>query len=85
MRLQEKELEMQLRLKELELSWVPSSSHVPVWGTTVTSFDVSKHIKFVPSFSKQEVDKFFLHFEKVAVNLHRAAEVKAMLLQSVHC
>ena len=61
LQLREKELEMQLRLKELELSQVPSSSDAPVWETTASSsaFDVSKHIKFVPSFSEMEVDKYF--------------------------
>ena len=32
-------------------------------------FDVSKHIKFVPDFRENEVDKYFLHFEKVAKSL----------------
>ena len=71
LQLREKELEMQLRLKELELSRVPSSSDASVWETTASSsvFDVSKHIKFVPSFSEMEVDKYFSHFEKVAQSL----------------
>ena len=64
LQLREKELEMKLRLKELGLSWVPSSSDAPVWETTASSsaFDVSKHIKFVPSFSEMEVDKYFFPF-----------------------
>ena len=35
----------------------------------VMSFDVSKHIKFVPDFRETEVDKYFLHFEQVAKSL----------------
>jgi len=36
----------------------------------------------VPQFTKQ-VDKFFLHFENVAANLHWPSESHTMLLQSV--
>ena len=32
-------------------------------------FDVAKHIKFLPPFQQADVDKYFLHFEKVAGNL----------------
>ena len=55
----------------MELSQVPFSSDAPVWEITATSLvlDVSKHIKFVPSFSKMEIDKYFSHFEKVAQSL----------------
>ena len=77
-----KELEMQLKLKELELSRVPSSSDAPVRETTTTSFDVSKHIKFGPSFSELEVDKYFSHFEKVAQNLKWPKNSWALLSQS---
>ena len=29
-------------------------------------FDITKHIRLVPPFQEKEVDKYFLHFEKVA-------------------
>ena len=45
-------------------------------------FDVSKHIKFVPDFRETEVDKYFLHFEKVAKNLKWPKDNWALLLQS---
>ena len=32
-------------------------------------FDMSKHICFVPPFQDTEVDKYFLHFEKIASSL----------------
>ena len=32
-------------------------------------FDVSKYFKLVPPFQEADVDKYFLHFEKVAQNL----------------
>ena len=44
-------------MKELEVRGARSST-----GETVeASFYVSKHIKFVPTFSETEVDKYFLN------------------------
>jgi len=73
--LREKELSVQLKLKELEKSIVTpvKSPEVP------TTFDVSKHIRFVPQFQEQEVDKYFLHFEKVATSLAWPKEVWMVL------
>ena len=78
LRLKELELSMQLKLKELEVRGNKSSSG----GTDEASFDVSKHIKFVPTFSETEVDKYFLHFEKVARSLKWPKELWTLLLQS---
>ena len=47
------------------------------------NFDVTKHIRLVPPFQEKEVDKYFLHFEKVAENLKWPKEHWALLLQSV--
>ena len=46
-------------------------------------FDVTKHIRLVPLFQEKEVDKYFLHFEKVAENLKWPKEHWTLLLQSV--
>ena len=46
-------------------------------------FDVIKHIRLVPPFQEKEVDKYFLHFEKVAENLKWTKEHWTLLLQSV--
>ena len=46
-------------------------------------FDVTKHIRLVPPFQEKEVDKYFLHFEKVAENLKWPKEHWTLLLQSV--
>ena len=43
---------------------------------------MSKHVKFVPSFSETEVDKFILHFKKVAQKLKWPRESWTLLLQS---
>lgn len=52
--LRERELEIQreVKLKELELQ----SQRLP----PQVSFDVTKHVRFVPPF--QEIEKYFLHF-----------------------
>ena len=47
------------------------------------NFDVTKHIRLVPPFQEKEVDKYFLHFEKVAENLNWPKEHWTFLLQSV--
>ena len=48
-----------------------------------THFDVTKHIRLVPPFQEKEVDKYFLHFEKIAENLKWPKEHWTLLLQSV--
>ena len=47
------------------------------------NFEVTKHIRLVPPFQEKEVDKYFLHFEKVAENLNWPKEHWTLLLQSV--
>ena len=48
-----------------------------------TGFDVSKHIRLVPPFQEEEVDKYFIHFENIATSLEWPREVWTILLQSV--
>ena len=80
----EKELQIQLKIKELELkAKMTPVSKEPTAGSTNENFDFTRHVKLVPPFQEHEVDKFFLHFEKFATNLHWPSEVQAMLLQSV--
>ena len=74
----EKKLSVQLKIKELEKAVV-----TPVKSPEATTFDVSKHIQFVPQFQEKEVDKYFLHFEKVATRLAWPKKVWMALLQSV--
>ena len=47
------------------------------------NFDVTKYIRLVPQFQEKEVDKYLLHFEKVAENLNWPKEHRTLLLQSV--
>ena len=48
-----------------------------------THFDVTKHIRLVPPFQEEEVDKYFLHFEKDAENLKWPKQHWTLLLPSV--
>ena len=55
---------------------------------TITSFinenfEFLYHVKMVPPFQEHEVDKFSLHFKKIAANLHWSSEVQTVLVQSV--
>ena len=79
--LQEKEQERQynLRMKELEMQDKAKPKPLDLG----THFDVTKHIRLVPPFQEKEVDKYFLHFEKVAENLKWPKEHWTLLLQSV--
>ena len=77
-KLRERELAMQVKIKELEVAAASTMSPTP--GSS--DFDVSKHVRFVPPFQETEVDKYFLHFEKVASSLAWPKEVWTLLLQS---
>ena len=75
MKLREKELELQIK------SMGPSE-----FGATVRpqpSFDATRCIRLVPPFNEREVDKYFLHFEKVATSLNWPKAYWPILLQSV--
>ena len=61
----EKERQYNLRMKELEMQDKVKTKPLDLG----THFDVTKHIRLVPPFQEKEVDKYFLHFEKVAENL----------------
>ncbi|XP_071962573.1 uncharacterized protein [Antedon mediterranea] len=71
------ERDFKLKLRELELA---SGISQPISNP---KFDVTKHIRLVPPFQEKEVDKFFLHFEKIAENLKWPKEHWTLLLQSV--
>ena len=75
----EKEREFQLRMREIEMQ---ERAHRPKQKIEY-NFDVTKHIRLVPPFQEKEVDKYFLHFEKIAENLNWPKEHWTLLLQSV--
>ena len=75
----EKEREFQLRMREIEMQERANQPKQKI----EYNFDVAKHIRLVPPFQEKEVDKYFLHFEKVAENLNWPNEHWTLLLQSV--
>ena len=75
----EKEREFQLRMREIEIQERANQPKQKI----EYNFDVTKHIRLVPPFQEKEVDKYFLHFEKVAENLNWPKEHWTLLLQSV--
>ena len=80
--MKDKEMQLQIEIKGVratEDDVTPSESPT----ITSTSFDVSQQVRLIPQFNNEEVDKFFLHFEKVATTLHWLLEAHTMLLQSM--
>ena len=75
----EKEREFQLSMREIEMQERANQPKQKI----EYNFDVTKHIRLVPPFQEKEVDKYFLHFEKVAENLNWPKEHWTLLLQSV--
>ena len=79
--IEKEKLHFELKMKELELEGKSKSKPLPL--DSGKSFDVTKHIRLVPPFQEKEVDKYFLHFEKVAENLKWPREHWTLLLQCV--
>ena len=75
--IRERELSIQLKAKELEVARTVASE-----TSRREKFDMSKNVRFVPPFQDTEVDKYFLHFEKIASSLEWPKEVWTLLLQS---
>ena len=67
----EKKRQYNLRMKELEMQERVKPKPLDLG----THFDVTKHTRLVPLFQEEEVDKYFLHFEKVAENLKWAKSI----------
>ena len=80
-KIEKEKLQFELKMKELELEGKSKSKHLPL--DSGKFFDVTKHIRLVPPFQEKEVDKYFLHFEKVAENLKWPIEHWTLILQSV--
>ena len=62
------EFEERQRDKEFELKMMKLEHKVSL-AAPLSTFDVNKHIRFVPPFQEKEVDIYFLHFEKIVKNL----------------
>ncbi|KAJ8035253.1 hypothetical protein HOLleu_22418 [Holothuria leucospilota] len=73
--------EHEFRLKQLELGVIKGSD--PKIGLdTGGLFDVSKHVKFVPKFQEDNVEKFFNHFEKLGEQQKWPRDKWSILIQS---
>ncbi|KAJ8022625.1 hypothetical protein HOLleu_37579 [Holothuria leucospilota] len=72
--------EHEFRLKQLELGVIKGSD--PKIGLDTGVFDVSKHVKFVPKFQEDNVEKFFNHFEKLGEQLKWPRDKWSILIQS---
>ena len=72
-----------LREQEIELEKLKLQATNKHADHSKTNFDITKHVRMVPPFPESEVDKYFLHFEKVAENCKWPKESWTMLLQSV--
>ncbi|KAJ8049587.1 hypothetical protein HOLleu_02387 [Holothuria leucospilota] len=86
MQREKKEREMQreareheFRLKQLELGVIKGSD--PKIGSDTGGFDFSKHVKFVPKFQEDNVEKFFNHFEKLGEQLKWPRDKWSILIQ----
>ncbi|KAJ8036057.1 hypothetical protein HOLleu_19922 [Holothuria leucospilota] len=77
---EEKAREHEFRLKQLELGVIKGSD--PKIGLDTGGFDVSKHVKFVPKFQEDNVEKFFNHFEKLGEQLKWPRDKWSILIQS---
>ncbi|KAJ8027754.1 hypothetical protein HOLleu_29798 [Holothuria leucospilota] len=80
MQMEEKAREHEFRLKQLKLGVIKGSD--PKIGLDTRGFDVSKHVKFVPKFQEDNVEKFFNHFEKLGEQLKWPKDEWSILIQS---
>ena len=91
LRVEQDKLKIEMEEKEREKQYILRMEELEMQNMTVKRqpldsgayFDVTKHIRLVPPFQEKEVDKYFLHFEKVAENLKWPKEHWTLLLQSV--
>ncbi|KAJ8042213.1 hypothetical protein HOLleu_13218 [Holothuria leucospilota] len=72
--------EHEFRLKQLELGVIKGSD--PKIGLDTGVFNISKHVKFVPKFQEDNVEKFFNHFEKLGEQLKWPRDKWSILIQS---
>ena len=78
MELEKARIEQETRLREISLR------HAENVGER-QAFDVARYVKLIPRFIDEDVDQYFPHFEKTAVNLKWPKQYWAMLLQTTLC
>ena len=81
------QMEKDIRLKEIEAKVQMEKDKLEKQGSSGASshsgFDATKNIRLVPKFEEKDVDKYFLHFEKIAESLNWPKESWTLWLQSV--
>ena len=76
-------MEERIRLKEIEAKVTMEQSKLDHSSSLSHTFDATKNIRLVPKFQEADVDKYFLHFEKIADSLKWPKVHWTMLLQTV--
>ena len=79
------QMEKEIKLQEIEAKVQMEKDKLEKHGSSTSSsqFDATKNIRLVPKFEEKEVDKYFLHFEKIAESLKWSKESWTLLLQLV--
>ncbi|KAJ8035263.1 hypothetical protein HOLleu_22429 [Holothuria leucospilota] len=78
---EEREMQMQKEKEEREMQMQREKEEREMQKET-GGFDVSKHVKFVPKFQEDNVEKFFNHFEKLGEQLKWPRDKWSILIQS---
>ena len=89
LKLQQLQADTTVRLRQLELAQGGPPTTASATGTSQSgvttsglgTFDVAKHLAFVPTFRESEVDCYFQAFERIAGALKWPRDVWALLLQ----
>lgn len=80
-----KKLELELVVKTAEVSQAKLPPVLPQRANTGEPvFDVHRNMRLVPPFSEKEVDKYFYHFERVALSMKWPKSFWTLLLVCVH-
>ncbi|XP_062586991.1 uncharacterized protein LOC134248592 [Saccostrea cucullata] len=79
---QDREHELQIKKLEFETQKIKHELELEAKAKSKSDFDVTKNIRLVPKFQEKDVDKYFIHFEKIAENLKWPKEFWPLLLQS---
>ncbi|XP_062610561.1 uncharacterized protein LOC134272333, partial [Saccostrea cucullata] len=79
---QDREHELQIKKLEFETQKLKHELEAEAKAKSKSDFDVTKNIRLVPKFQEKDVDKYFIHFEKIAENLKWPKEFWPLLLQS---
>ena len=84
-RIKRMELELQAKKADYVLHAQQMEYDAFKQGRSFSSFgfNVTQHIIMVPPFNEKEVDRYFAHFECVAISLHWPKDVWTLLLQCV--